>query len=74
MAGDRLGIALVYTGTTTLCHPVMKCENVMFDENTSTRVLFENGVNQVSYRGKNGKAPPVKVLYGEEIKWYAIVD
>jgi hypothetical protein len=46
---------------------------VLFDADTSTRTLFANGAGQVSLRGRGGTTPPVVVMPGAEIKWYAIV-
>jgi hypothetical protein len=72
--GDRLGIALVSASITPICVMVRNASSVLWDVNSSTRTLFANGVNQVSLRGSNGKTPPVFVMPGQEIKWYAIVN
>jgi len=72
-AGDRLGIALVSLSVTPMCVMVKTSSDVMFDVDTSTRTLFANGVNQVSLRGPDGTRPPVVVMAGQEIKWYASV-
>ncbi|KAN0115030.1 glycoside hydrolase family 43 protein [Hyaloscypha variabilis] len=72
-AGDRLGIALVSLSVTPMCVMVKTSSDVMFDVDTSTRTLFANGVNQVSLRGPDGIQPPVVVMAGQEIKWYASV-
>jgi hypothetical protein len=73
VAGDRLGIALVSESVTPMCTLVKTSPNVMFSVDTSTRTLFANGAGQVSLRGRDGTKPPVVVLPGQEIKWYAIV-
>jgi hypothetical protein len=73
-AGDRLGIALVNLGITPMCRMATYSGQSVFDMQKSTRTLFANGANQVSYRGMDGKTPPVHVLPGQEIKWYAIVS
>jgi hypothetical protein len=73
-AGDRLGIALVSGSVTLMCVLIKTTPNVMFDEYTSTRTLFANGAGQVSLRGRDGTKPPVVVMPGQEIKWYAIVE
>jgi len=72
-AGDRLGMALVSLSVTSMCTLVKTSPNVMFDVDTSTRTLFANGAGQVSLRGRDGTKPPVVVMAGKEIKWYAIV-
>jgi hypothetical protein len=72
--GDRLGIAIVTGSITPVCTMVKESKDVMFDIETSTRTLFAIGANQVSFRGSNGKKPPVQILVGQEIKWYARVD
>ena len=72
-AGDRLGIALVSGSATPMCTLVKTSPNVLFDADTSTRTLFANGAGQVSLRGRGGTTPPVVVMPGAEIKWYAIV-
>jgi hypothetical protein len=72
--GDRLGIAIVTASVTPLCTMVETSTNVLFDVNRSTRTLFAIGANQVSYRGPEGKTPPVVVMEGQQLKWYAIVD
>lgn len=73
-ARDRLEIALVTQSTTPLCTLVKNSSEIMFDINTSTRTPFANGPGQVSFRGNDGKTPPVVILPGQEIKWYAIVN
>ncbi|CZR54322.1 uncharacterized protein PAC_04206 [Phialocephala subalpina] len=73
-AGDRLGMAIVTLSVTPLCTLVQTSSQVMFDVNTSTRTLFANGPGQVSLRGINGKTPPVVVLPGQQLKWYAVVE
>lgn len=70
--GDRLGMAIVTTSDTPLC-TFVETSDCDFDVETSTRTLFAIGANQVSYRGKNGTTPPVVVLAGQQLKWYAIV-
>lgn len=70
--GDRLGVAIVSLGITPVCRLARQGADC-FDINTSTRTLFYNGANQVSYRGADGKTPPVLVMAGQEIKWYATV-
>ncbi|KUJ20909.1 Arabinanase/levansucrase/invertase [Mollisia scopiformis] len=72
--GDRLGMALVTASVTPLCTLVMNSAQLMFDLSTSTRTLFANGPGQVSLRGINGNTPPVVVLPGQELKWYATVN
>lgn len=72
-AGDRLGIAVVTLSATPMCALFKKSSEVMFDVNTSTRTLFANGPGQVSLRGIGGNLPPVIVLPGMEMKWYATV-
>jgi hypothetical protein len=66
--GDRLGIALVSNSITPMCTGRATHGEI------STQKLFANGVAQVSYRGPQGKTPPVVELTGQEIKWYAIVE
>lgn len=73
-AGDRLGIALVSRSVTPMCTLVKTSPNVMFDVDASTTTLFANGAGQVSLRGRDGTKPPVVVMPGQEIKWYAIVQ
>ena len=72
--GDRLGIALVSGSVTPTCVLTQTNPEVMFDQSTSTRTLFANGAGQVSYRGRDGNTPPVVVLPGMQIKWYATVN
>ena len=72
-AGDRLGIALVSLSATPMCVLIKTSSDVMFDVDTSTRTLFANGAGQVSLRGRDGTKPPVVVMPGQEIKWYATV-
>lgn len=69
--GDRLGMALVSESVTPMCTLVTN-STTPFDVNNSTRTLFAIGANQVSYRGPDGKTPPVQVL-GKQLKWYATV-
>jgi hypothetical protein len=71
---DRLGIALVSESITPMCTMVRNSTDVMFDLDNNTRTLFAIGANQVSLRGKEGKTPPLVVMAGQEIKWYAIVN
>jgi Glycosyl hydrolases family 43 len=71
--GDRLGMAVVSLSATPMCVLVKTNNDVMFDVDTSTRTLFANGVGQVSLRGRDGTKPPVTVMAGQEIKWYATV-
>ncbi|KAL9062784.1 MAG: hypothetical protein Q9157_008634 [Trypethelium eluteriae] len=73
-AGDRLGIALTGSEVTPLCYLVRDKGQGGFNIKTSTRALFTQGPGQVSFRGKNGNVPPVKVEAGKEIKWYATVE
>lgn len=40
----------------------------------SGAVLYAQGVNQVSFRGKNGNEIPILEVSGRELKWYAIVE
>jgi hypothetical protein len=72
--GDRLGMALVSASVTPICTLVQDQNNVMYDARTSTRTLFAIGANQVSMRGADGKTPPVKVMAGKQVKWYATVN
>ena len=72
--GDRLGMALVSASITPMCVLVRDDEDVLWDVDSSTNTLFANGANQVSLRGNDGKAPPVFVMEGKEIKWYAVVN
>lgn len=37
-------------------------------------VLYIQGANQVSLRGKNGDEVPIKELDGRELKWYGIIE
>lgn len=71
--GDRLGIALVGASVTQFCTLITTSGNE-YDVHTSTRTLFAIGANQVSYRGPDGKTPPVQVMVGKQIKWYAVVN
>ncbi|KAE8448153.1 hypothetical protein EG329_009757 [Mollisiaceae sp. DMI_Dod_QoI] len=71
--GDRLGVAIVTLSATPLCTLIKMNSGNTFNVVTSTRTLFVNGPGQVSFRGIDGKMPPVTVLQGQEIKWYAIV-
>lgn len=71
--GDRLGMALVTTSVTPLCTLVTNSTQMVFDVTTNARTLFANGPGQVSLRGITGNTPPVVVLPGQELKWYAIV-
>lgn len=71
---DRLGIALVSESITPMCTMVRNSTDVIFDLDSNTRTLFAIGANQVSLRGKEGKMPPLVVMAGQEIKWYAIVN
>jgi len=71
---DRLGIALVSESITPMCTMIINSTDVMFDLDSNTRTLFAIGANQVSLRGKEGKTPPLVVMAGQEIKWYAIVS
>jgi hypothetical protein len=71
--GDRLGLALVSLSVTPMCVLIKTSKDVMFDVETSTRTLFANGAGQVSLRGRDGTKPPVNVMAGQEVKWYAIV-
>ncbi|TGO06865.1 hypothetical protein BTUL_0431g00010 [Botrytis tulipae] len=40
----------------------------------SGAVLYAQGANQVSFRGKNGNEVPILEVSGRELKWYAIVE
>jgi hypothetical protein len=71
--GDRLGFALVSLSVTPMCVLIKTSKDVMFNMETGTRTLFANGAGQVSLRGRDGTKPPVNVMAGQEIKWYAIV-
>jgi hypothetical protein len=84
-AGDKLGIALSTISVTSLC--VLVTGNVEDSDLTNgvdgidsdtgatygNKMLFANGVGQVSPRGSDGTKSPVVVLPGE-IKWYATTD
>ena len=82
-AGDKLGIALVSDSATSMCVLVtggpINGQSGVAGIDTRSHVataadsaLFAIGVNQVSYRGPDGKTSPVVVLPGE-IKWYSVV-
>jgi hypothetical protein len=72
--GDRLGIALVSASITPLCTLVGSSTSQAYNVKTSTRTLFAIGANQVSYRGADGKTPPMQVMSGQQLKWYATVN
>lgn len=88
-AGDKLGIALVSASVTPMCLLVKNAASgshgdgeVGIDSTdggidgnggSGDTTIFAIGANQVSFRGSQGKTPPVVVLPGE-IKWYAVVE
>lgn len=65
--GDKLGIALVSQGITPLC------TGRVTGTPAAGHTLYALGANQVSFRGPDGKTPPIVALTGQEIKWYSIV-
>ena len=80
--GDKLGIALVSASVTPMCVLVTggdgrdRIAARGLDSNgggSSGRTIFAIGANQVSFRGPQGKAPPIVIIPGE-IKWYSVVE
>lgn len=79
--GDKLGIAIVSDSATPMCLLVTGANGngqCGIDPTTDEvangdRTIFAIGANQVSYRGPQGKTPPVVVLPGE-LKWYSVVE
>ena len=72
--GDRLGIALTGSEVTPLCYLLTENGEGEFDVETTRKALFVQGPGQESLRGKGGNEPPIKVMSGKEIKWFAVID
>lgn len=80
--GDKLGIALVSASVTPVCVLVMGggptwngvqgIDSANYGSRDG-RTIFAIGANQVSFRGPQGKTPPIVVIPGE-IKWYSTVE
>ena len=81
--GDKLGIALVSASVTPMCVLVTGGDGKGWigarginlrsgGGGGDGRTIFAIGANQVSFRGPQGKTPPIVVLPGQ-IKWYSIM-